>query len=366
MANPGTPIEVLQRTIDAIIAAGGSPTAAAKALGRSRGTLEGHITQAVQAGLVTREALASLRRGELARETAPIMAVPELPSELPTAAELIALRSKQFKRKKDAKDARHLSPGRVHLDGPIGLAIPGDPHLDDDGTDIDLVREHVDILNKVEGLYAIGIGDYSNNWVGRLARLYGQQGLSAAHAWVLVEWYVKAVPWLALVGGNHDAWSGAGDPIQWMAKSARTTYEANGVRLNLQFPNGREIRVNARHDFSGKSQWNTAHGPAKAAQMGWRDHILVAGHLHTSGYNVVRDPSSGLLSHCVRTGSYKTYDRYAEEHGLPNQTFTVCPVFVIDPSQPDDSATCVTVHFDPIEAADYLTWKRKKWARKRA
>ena len=81
---------------------------------------------------------------------------------------------------------------------------------------------------------------------------------------------------------------------------------------------------------------------------------------------VVRDPSSGLLSHCVRAGSYKTYDRYAEEKGLPNQTFTVCPVAIIDPEQPDDSAQCVTIHFDPAEAADYLTWKRKKWARKRA
>jgi hypothetical protein len=292
--------------------------------------------------------------------------IEELPSELPTAEDLLERRSKQFARKKDAKDARHLIPVTVNIDGPIGLAIPGDPHLDDDGTDIDLVRKHVDLFNKTEGLLAIAIGDYSNNWVGRLARLYGQQGLSAAEAWVLVEWYVQAVPWLAMIGGNHDAWSGAGDPIQWMASSARKLYEANGVRLGLTFPNGRVIRVNGRHDFSGKSQWNTAHGPAKAAQMGWRDHILVAGHLHTSGYQVVRDPSTGLLSHCVRTGSDKTFDRYAEEHGLPNQTFTVCPVFVIDPSQPDDSPNCVTVHFDPAEAADYLAFKRRKWARKRA
>lgn len=292
--------------------------------------------------------------------------VSELPSELPTAEELIERRTKQFARKRDAKEARHLIPVRVQMDGPIGVAIPGDPHLDDDGTDIELIRRHVELFNRTEGLFALAIGDYSNNWIGRLARLYGQQSLSAAEAWVLVEWYVKAVPWLALVGGNHDAWSGAGDPIQWMASSARKLYEANGVRLALRFPNGKEIRVNARHDFSGKSQWNTAHGPAKAAQMGWRDHILVAGHLHTSGYNVVRDPSTGLLSHCVRTGSYKTFDRFAEERGLPNQTFTVCPVFVLDPAQEDDSPRCVTVYFDPEEAADVLTFKRKKWARKRA
>jgi hypothetical protein len=283
-----------------------------------------------------------------------------LPSELPSAAELIERRSKQFARKKDAKDARHLVEVRVHVDGPVGVAIPGDPHLDDDGTDIDLVREHVDLFNKTDGLLALGIGDYSNNWIGRLARLYGQQSLSSAEAWVLVEWYVQAVPWLALIGGNHDAWSGAGDPIKWMASSARKLYEANGVRLGLTFPNGRVIRVNGRHDFSGHSQWNTVHGPAKAAQMGWRDHILVAGHKHTSGYQIVRDPSSGLLSHCVRSGSYKTYDRYADEKGLPNQTFTVCPVFVVRPQFEDDDARLVQVFFEPETAADFLRFLRKR------
>jgi hypothetical protein len=292
--------------------------------------------------------------------------IEDLPSELPTAEDLLERRSKQFARKKDAKDARHLISVTVNIDGPIGLAIPGDPHLDDDGTDIDLIRRHVDLFNKTDGLLALGIGDYSNNWIGRLARLYGQQSLSAAEAWVLVEWYVQTVPWLALVGGNHDAWSGEGDPIKWMAASARKLYEANGVRLGLTFPNGRVIRVNARHDFSGKSQYDTAFGVAKAARFGWRDHILVAGHTHVSGYHPLRDPSNGLLSHAIRVGSYKTYDRYAEERGLPNQTFTVCPVAIIDPEQPDDSPRCITVFFDPEDAAEFLTWKRKKWARKRA
>jgi hypothetical protein len=100
--------------------------------------------------------------------------------------------------------------------------------------------------------------------------------------------------------------------------------------------------------------------------MGWRDHVLISGHRHISGYNVLRDPSSGLISHALRVGSYKTFDRYAEERGLPNQTFTVCPVTIIDPEAADDSARCVTVFLDPEAGADYLTFKRKQWKRKRA
>jgi hypothetical protein len=307
-----------------------------------------------------------LANGELdgVPDDAPFV-VDDLPDELPTADELLQRRSKQFHRKKEAKEARALVPVSIRLDGPIGLMHMGDPHVDDDGTNIDLLRRHVDLANKTDGLFACNVGDFSNNWVGRLARLYGQQSLSAAEAWVLVEWLVKSTRWLYLIGGNHDLWSGAGDPIQWMAKSARVSYEAHGMRLGLTFPNGRVIRVNARHDFSGHSQWNTAHGPAKAAQMGWRDHILTCGHLHTSGYNVVRDPASGLISHALRVGSYKTYDRYAEERGLPNQTFTVAPVTVIDPEQPDDSPRCVTVFLDPEEGAEFLTFKRKRWAKGR-
>lgn len=284
----------------------------------------------------------------------------DLPSDLPTADELIARRSKQFARKRAASDARHLIPVTVKIDGPVGIMHMGDPHVDDDGTDIDSLRRHVDLVNTTEGLFGANVGDYSNNWVGRLARLYGQQSVSAAEAWVLVEWLVRAVPWLYLVGGNHDCWSGAGDPIQWMAKAARVTYEAHGMRLGLRFPNGRTIRVNARHDFSGRSQWNTAHGPARAAQLGWRDHILACGHTHVSGYQVLRDPASGLISHALRVGSYKTYDRYAEEKGLPNQTFMVAPVTIIRPQFADDDNRLVTVIFDPEAGADFLTWLRKR------
>lgn len=284
----------------------------------------------------------------------------DVPSELPTAEELLTRRATQFTRKRTAIEARALLPVAVVVEGPIGVAFVGDPHVDDDGTDIGLLRSHVALFQRHEALLPVGIGDYSNNWVGRLARLYGQQSLSAAEAWVLVEWLVHAVDWLVLVSGNHDAWSGDGDPIQWMAKAARVQYEANGARLGLMLPAGRTIRINARHDFQGRSQWNTAHGVGKAAQLGWRDHILTAGHTHVSGIQVVRDPMSGLISHALRIGSYKTHDRYAEERGLPNQTFMVCPVVVIRPTFADDDNRLLTTFFEPETAAEFLTWVRKK------
>jgi hypothetical protein len=345
VATPQLDTETMKRAVVAYHQHG-SVTEAARALGVARGTFDHQYRKALQAGITLDDA----RDFEF----------DDLPSELPTAAELIKLRKAQFQRKTQAKEARHLVPVRVKIAGPFGLALPGDPHVDDDGTDIALLEAHVDIINRTEGLLAGNIGDYSNNWIGRLARLYGQQATSAAQAWVLVEWYVRAVPWLFLLGGNHDLWSGDGDPIKWMARQARVQYEANGMRLGLTLQNGRVIRVNGRHDFSGKSQWNTAHGPAKAAQLGWRDHVLVCGHTHQSGYQILRDPASGLISHAIRVGSYKTFDRYAEEKGLPNQTISPCVVVVVQPDAADDSPRLITVFQDVETGADFLTFLRKR------
>ena len=285
--------------------------------------------------------------------------VESTPAEV-DVGELLERRSKAFQRKAKAKDAAKLIRVSIPCEGPIGLAHLGDPHVDDDGTNLPLLREHVALLASTEGLYAGNVGDASNNWIGRLSRLFGEQGTSQREAWALVEWLVQAVPWVYLIGGNHDVWSGSADPIQWMATQAARPYVWHGVRLGLRCPNGREIRVNARHDFRGHSMWNTAHGPAKAVQMGWRDHILTCGHTHVSGYQVLKDPATGLISHALRVGSYKTYDRYAEEKGLPDQNIFVCPVTIIDPQYDDDDPRLITTIFDPEQAADYLQWKRSK------
>jgi hypothetical protein len=331
----------IHAAIQAVTEAGGNLNQAARELGMSWGAVKNR-----------------LKRAETSIARKPFDHDP-LPDELPTADELLQRRRREFARK---NDARSLVPIRIQCDGPIGIALLGDPHVDDPGTDIALLERHVQIINKTDGLFAGNIGDFSNNWVGRLARLYGQQSTSAAEAWVLVEWLVRAVDWCFLIGGNHDCWSGAGDPIQWMARSARVTYEAHGMRLGLTLPNKRVIRLNARHDFSGRSQWNTAHGPAKAVQMGWRDHVLVCGHTHVSGHNVLRDPASGLISHAIRVGSYKTFDRYAEEKGLPNQTFMVAPVVIIRPEFEDTDNRLLTVCYDPETGADFLKFLRKRKA----
>ena len=275
-----------------------------------------------------------------------------------TIDELIEHRKKKYAVKIKGKESRRLINIDIKTKGAIGILHFGDPHIDDDGTDIAGIYKLCNLINKTDGLFAGNLGDVQNNWIGRLSFLHGQQSVTAKESWRLTEHFVNSVNWLYLIAGNHDVWSGDGDPLDFIMRDHKGVYEKWGARLNLRFPNKKEIRINARHTFKGNSMWNTAHGVAKAAQMGWKDHVLTCGHTHVSGYQVLKDPASGLISHALQVASFKIMDNYADKLGLDDKNIFNAPVTIIDPKYDDDDNRLITTIFNPYEAAEYLTWKR--------
>ncbi|MFN7340326.1 MAG: hypothetical protein ACK5VI_04495, partial [Opitutia bacterium] len=268
-------------------------------------------------------------------------------------------RIRAFKRKAEAFDATRAIPVKVKIRGAIGILHFGDPHVDDDGTDLEALRAHSEMTH-LEGVFGANVGDTTNNWVGRLAKLYAEQGTTASQAWKLAEWFIGRTRWLYMIGGNHDGWSGAGDPIKWIARQAKALYQPSSARVRLEFPNGRAVVVNARHDFAGHSQYNPAHGTMKALQFGVRDHINVAGHRHISGLGAIKDPETGRICHAVQVASYKVIDRYALEKGFRDQRLGPAAFTTIDPSLPDTHPDMVKVFWDPAAGVDYLTWLRSR------
>lgn len=282
-----------------------------------------------------------------------------LPTERVPVDELVTRRKRQFEQRRAYEEATKLIPVQINVPGPIGILHFGDPHVDDDGTDIGLLEQHARLVRDTEGLFGANVGDTTNNWCGRLARLYAEQSTSAAEAWDLAEWFLKSVDWLYLIGGNHDAWSGAGDPIKWIQRANKAPYMSSEVRLSLRLPGGLEVRVNARHDFAGTSIYNPAHGPLKALTWGVRDHIAVCGHKHISGHSVFKDPATSITCHALQIASYKTYDRFAKEKGFRDQTLSPCALTTIDPRLAPDHPDLVKVWWDPFEGADWLRFKRR-------
>lgn len=285
---------------------------------------------------------------------------PRLPSPDVTAEELIEWREKQFSKKEAYESARKLIIVDIPVAGPYGILHFGDPHVDDDGCDWKALRRDIRLVQETDGLFASNVGDTRNNWVGRLARLYGQQSTSAKESLVLADWFLNQLKgkWAYLIGGNHDAWSGDDDPLQWITSQMKALYEPSEARIGLRSPDGKIVVMNARHDFSGNSQWNPTHAVMKAAQMGVRDDVLICGHKHQSGYGVIKDPENGKVCHCIQVASYKVFDRYAREKGFKDQSISPCVMTVIDP----DAAPInrIQVFWDSVRGAEYLKWLRSR------
>lgn len=295
--------------------------------------------------------------GLIRTERQPDFTVPPLPDKDESAEALIARRIERHGQITEARAARRLIKIPVAIDGPFGILHMGDPHVDDDGCDWATLRAHIALANRTKGLLAGNVGDVTNNWIGRLARLYGHQETTQRQAWKLAEWFMQSVPWLYILGGNHDVWSGDGDPLQWMSRQAGVLYEHHGARLGLQLPGGRELRINARHDFRGHSQWNPVHGINKAAMLGPSDHIYIAGHKHVAGLNWHKQ-SDGVWSSAIRVGTYKVFDEYADASGFPDHNLPAV-VTIIRPDA--DEAGFVEVFKDVDFAADWLTFARKRF-----
>jgi len=284
-----------------------------------------------------------------------------LPEDIPPIADLLARKEREYKQRQKAFAARDEITIRVKVDGPIGIMHMGDPHLDDNGCDIRQLQEDIETVKNTAGLFGANVGDYHNNWIGRLMELYAHQNTTINEAWALVEWLIMEIEWLYLIGGNHDAWSGGGDPLNWIKRGAKTgVFEQWGARMKLVFPNKREIFINARHTFRGNSRMNTNHGLDRAVMEGWSDHILVAGHTHSSGYSILKDPLTGRICHTLRVAGYKRFDSYAKKENFNNQNVSPSFTTIIDPQYADDDPRCISMIVSPQEAAEFLTYKRSK------
>jgi hypothetical protein len=285
--------------------------------------------------------------------------IDSLPSDLPSFDELLAERVKKYDAKAAHYEATRTFNVYCKIKGPIGIGFFGDWHVDDDGTDLDLLVKHAELFDgRNKGLYGAFIGDARNNWQGRLARLWADQSTSAAESRVLLTGIVKMVNWLLFLKGNHDVWSGHDDLLDWLLQGHAVVTRPWRAIFHLKFPNGRVVRIYASHDFKGRSMWNNAYGPARKAQLHGDADIYICGHLHTSGYQHGYRPN-GDMWHAVRIDSYKRIDDYVEELDIEPTNGYACPVALVDPDA-DKSENFIRWEWDPFEAAARLAWMRTR------
>jgi hypothetical protein len=278
-----------------------------------------------------------------------------------TTEELLNHREDTFLRRQRRENNEDFLDIGIKDKKPIGLYIMGDPHIDDDGCDIPALRKHINIVNQTEGMYSCNVGDLQNNWATRtkLAELWKQQSTTAEQAWQLTEWLCLATNWIFIVAGNHDVWSGAGDPLKWICRPLKTTYRPYSIRVRLKLPK-HNVRIHCAHQFRGNSIYNTAHAIVKEAMFGFRDHLLIAGHTHVSGYMPMREPNSGIIQHCTQVGSYKKYDQYAKQNMMHNKMLSPCACAVFDTNLPDTHPDFIKIFWDLEAGTEYLNYLRSR------
>ncbi|MEI6439005.1 MAG: hypothetical protein WCO83_02260 [Alphaproteobacteria bacterium] len=283
----------------------------------------------------------------------------------PDAEELIRQLTERHAKRKTHEEAAKLQHVRVNTEGPVAVAFFGDPHVDDPGCAWGDLERDICICRDTPGFMAVNIGDTTNNWVGRLMGLYANQEVTSKQALTLIEWVLTQLPWLVTVGGNHDTWNTQkGDVSEVIHRLQKMPglYQNVGARMAVHLPSGASFTMNVRHDFPGGSQFNPAHALVRETLFNHRDHILACGHRHTSGYIPIWHNDPARLCHGFRVGTYKDFDHYAKEKGFKESNWARSMAAVIDPAHADDPVRFIKPFFSLEEAAEYLTYLRRRAA----
>jgi len=328
----------------------GSYKAASEATGINR--------QAIKHGVIEAE-----RRG-LKTPDEPDLVFPDFPADDVPIDKLIDMAVERSKLRKESYEAHTWFPVKVNDDKPIGILWFGDPHVDDNGCDWELLKHHAKLCRETPGLYGANIGDTTNNWAGRLAALYAKQDASLKTARRFASWLLldSGIRWLLWLIGNHDQWGDGAEILAMMAAKHKTqkivTHDWE-ARFVLKFKNGCEIRVNAAHDFAGNSMWNPLHGPVKAARFGNSIDLLVCGHLHNWAISQWEMAEQGSIPVMIRVKGYKTHDDYARKLGHYEQKEGAAILTIIDP-RATTRAGRVTAYADVDHGVEYLKWLRSR------
>jgi hypothetical protein len=332
----------------AVFARHPTQASAARELGIPAETLKSQIKMARERGLIP------FKNGPVEKE----IILPELPSSELEPEELLEQAAVRYERHQIARDARRWMEIKVKSNLPIGVVFVGDPHLDNNGCNWPLLRRDINIMASTPGMHAVNMGDITDNWIGRLVRLYADQEMSKKQAWKLAAWFLNGagISWICHLLGNHDAWGDG--PYLIKANAKVVPVEDWQSRFQIVFPNDARVRVHASHDFPGSSIWNKMHGPQKASMLQEEADIYACGHKHEWAINESENAARNFVYHLIRARGYKHIDSYADQLGFASQKYGASITAVIDPNASDTKK--IRCFPDLPEAADFLAYKRAK------
>jgi len=335
--------EELTRTIEAYREADNNASAAAKALGIPRSTMQSRVRAARAAGLMTSPNV---------EFPAFVGGDDDTPIE-----EILRRKSADFERTLSAANAKKWFTIRLNESKPYGLMLFGDPHIDDNGCNMPLLQRHIEVARR-DGIYSVNIGDTTNNWVGRLMRLYADQDTSEKTAKRLAEWFMfdSGITWLCWVLGNHDLWNRGAEFHKRLGVDHVPVLDWH-AQFKIAHPGGYELKVDAAHGRKGNSIWNNIHSTLRAAKLNEHADLFVTGHTHNYAMEDIEIAERGTSAWLVQLRGYKYMDSHALLHGFAEHQRGSSVLAVVDPRK--NARTRVICFEDVEQGANYLEWLRK-------
>ena len=265
-------------------------------------------------------------------ESTPAFTIERPPTVNRTIEQLIKDRAEEYGRKKAHHSAKQDGINiTINAPGPYMLVFFGDPHVDDAGCDIDHLAFCLEKMRGKEHCYAMNIGDLTNNWVGKLARLYAHQTATEHEAEELMEWLIGSITWLAIILGNHDKW---GPVAARICREYGVLAVSHGAKFIIHQEGSPKRDIDARHTHAGHSMYNASHGQLKQNFKGSDADIIIGGHLHVNAETVAKNGVTQKTAYCARVSAFKKYDEYADANNFEDQAISPVVVFVIDPAHP--------------------------------
>jgi hypothetical protein len=243
---------------------------------------------------------------------------------------------------------------------PFRLKVFGDPHLDSDGCNFELFEKHWLEMDAAAGVYGVCVGDWFDNWARALGHLWKDTTTAPSDAWLCLEHLMeqRGDALIAACSGNHDDWTqGPADPVDLLMKQYGVLYRKGAIRVAVAFDGLPPMFVAIRHKWKGHSMYSAAHGILRSGIFGWRDHIMIGGHIHKDEPRLLSF-DDGFRAHVCQVSAFKQYDDFADTHGFMGPKISPVWDLVVDPRKADTDPDKVKCFWTSEDAAGYLAYLR--------
>jgi hypothetical protein len=201
--------------------------------------------------------------------------------------------------------------------GWLGLVFLGDLHIGG-LIDAEQLERDLDLIQRTDGLYAIGMGDYGERFQhsGKITHAMSGNPVPASDDQEVLVRYVlgRCGKWIAVLAGNHDDWGSEGVVPRLGDSLGCPSVGQAGCTFRVMVGAQRYI-LYLKHQYAGGGR-----GTSNDGKRFWNEHpdfenahVTVLAHLHEPNTHMVERKGQTVIH--LRGGTYKTVDPWARKGG---------------------------------------------------